>query len=552
MFKSPIAMALTVVSWMWPVLAIATMLQPLGRPNAPKGGDFVYQRGAEPASLNPIVADGHSSVDVQFHIIEPLLIADAETYEWMPALADRWRILKNKKVYEFHIRETARWSDGRSVTAEDVKFSYDVLFDAAFPTAHMRPYYEGIARVEIVNTRTVRFHARNSYFGNFISSAGLPIVPKHIYANRKKGPQLHKNIVGSGPYMLSDWEPGVRIVLTRNPHWWGRSDRFYQNAYNPGRVIFRFVGNENLALEMLKRGEIDFMPLSADAYTKLTSSSAWGVTAFKAKVQNLYPKSWQFISWNLDRPVFKDKRVRQALAHLFDRRTMARKFNFGLTIPATGPWYQQSPFADPKVPVSEFDPGLALRLLREAGWRDTDGDGILDKDGVPLSFTISTPSKPSERYLTVYQEDAREAGVDIHIRFIDLSQLSALLDQRKFDAVHFDWSGGLVDFDPKPMWHSASIGAGGNNFSGYRNAEVDRWVDQARATPERERRVPIMRKIYRQLAEDAPALFLFNENFAFYAYSARVGQPRVTFAYDVGTKYWWVKPEGERVAQVRH
>src|SRR4051812_723693 len=115
----------------------------LGDPRAPRGGALTLRRAGEPFSLNPIIADGHGAVDIQFQIIEPLLTRDPEDYEWRPALADSWRVAPDGRSYEFHLREDAAWSDGRPVTADDVKFSFDVLFDPHFPTAHMRPYYEG-------------------------------------------------------------------------------------------------------------------------------------------------------------------------------------------------------------------------------------------------------------------------------------------------------------------------------------------------------------------------------------------------------------------------
>lgn len=527
------------------VQAVTSKPKPLGLPGAPKGGDFVYHRPTEPYSLNPIITDGHDSVDIQFHIIEPLLLSDSDTYDWIPVLAHKWRILPDGKTYEFEIRPNAMWSDGRPVTAEDVKFSFDVLFNDAFPTAHMRPYYEGIERVEVVSKRVVRFHAKNTYFGNFISSAGIPVVPKHIYNDSVKGPQIHHDLIGSGPYMIERWQKGIRLVLKRNPKWWGLKDPLYKNAYNPDRVIFRFLANEQMAMEMLKRGEIDFMGLSADAYMKRTNSASWGTRAFKVKIANEYPKGSQYIAWNLERAIFQDRDVRLALALLMDREMMVKKFDFGLTIPASGPWYQQSIFADPEVKPLPFDPVKALAMLNEAGWSDTDGDGVLDKmiNGMrtPLAFTILLPNKGAERFLTVYQQDAKRAGVDVKLKFVDWSVLGSILDRRDYDAVQMDGGGGLVDFDPKPMWHSESIKPGGNNFSGYRNPEVDALIDQARNTPERAKRIPLMRRIYRILAEDAPALFLFNSKYDFYAHSARVGKPVDTYRYDVGTKYWWVK-----------
>lgn len=511
-----------------------------------KGGDFTFQRPNEPYSLNPIISDGHEAVDIQFHIIEPLLTNNPDTYEWIPCLAEAWIVHPDGKTYDFVLRANARWSDGRPVTAADVKFSFDVIFDPNFPTAHMRPYYEGLESVEILGPRKVRFHAKNSYFGNFISSAGLPIVLKHIYSNKAVGPTLHHDLIGSGPYRLERWQKGIRIVLKKNKLWWGEQDPFHKKTYNPNRIIFRFLANEMMALEMLKKGELDFMPISADAYAKRTNGTGWGTKAFKVKARNLYPKSTQFIAWNLDRPLFQDRRVRVALAHLMDRKKMIDLFNFGLSLPATGPWYQQSPYADPSVAPLGFDPERASELLRQAGWSDSNEDGVLDREfegrRQDFSFTIITGSRGSERFLTMFQEDAKQAGVDIRIKVLDWTIIGSVLDRRDFDAFQTEANGGLVDFDPKPTWHSSSIGPGLNNLTGYNNKEVDELIDEARLTPEREKRIPLLQRVYRIVANDSPALFLFDDAYAFYAHSSRVRRPRDTFRYDVGTKFWWVEP----------
>lgn len=524
------------------IYPLNTFSSPLGNPAAPREGEFVIQRGGEPPSLNPITSEGHSAVDIEFNIIEPLLRLSEEDLSWRPCLAERWSVSADGKTYEFQLRKNATWSDGRRVTSADVKFSFDVIFDSHFPTAHMRPYYQGLKSVEIVNARTVRFHARDSYFGNFISSAGLPVVPQHIYEDASRGPFLNDTLTGSGPYKIATWQKGVRIVLERNPRWWGWSDPESAGLYNPSRLVFRFVGSETLALSMLKKGQLDFMPLSSDAYSMKTGGSPWGHSVFKVRAQNLYPKASRFVALNLDRPVFRDLRVRRALSLLVDRKTLIDKFKYGMAVAAAGPWYRQSPYADKNVPADPFAPAEALKLLREAGWQDTDDDGYLEKDGRPLNFTILTSNREAERYLTVFQEDAKLAGVKVHVRLTDGSLLAGRIDRRDYDALEIGWGGGLVDFDPKPMWHSQSIGPGGNNFSGLRDTHVDKLIEQARHTPAREKRIPLMKELYRRIASQVPCLFVFNEDSEFYAVSARAGRPRDTFRFEVGMRYWWVKP----------
>jgi peptide/nickel transport system substrate-binding protein/microcin C transport system substrate-binding protein len=409
----------------------------------------------------------------------------------------------------------------------------------------MRPYYDGIAKVEVVDRRTVRFTARDRYFRNFYSAAGLPVVPRHVYGDPKRGPKIHDTIVGSGPYLFERWEKGAYISLRKNPLWWGRKDPLYRGMYNPERVHFRFVGNEDIAVEMLKKGELDFMDLSGDAFVRKTSGHGWGTRVLKRKIRTSMPTSVSYVAWNLDRPIFRDRRVRLALAHLMDRRLMIEKFHYGLTSLATGPWYRQSEYADPGVKPVEYDPDRALRLLREAGWEDRDRNGILEKeiDGrvTELRFTVILGNKATERILTMFREDARRVGVEVNLQFLGLNVVTGLIDERKFDAVEAGWGGWLVEFDPRPAWHSSGAAKGGLNFMNYRSPEVDRLLDLAHQTPDKRRRVPLLRRAYRRIAEDAPALFLFNGDYVLYAHSERVGMPRAAFNYDTGIKYWWVK-----------
>jgi peptide/nickel transport system substrate-binding protein/microcin C transport system substrate-binding protein len=300
---------------------------------------------------------------------------------------------------------------------------------------------------------------------------------------------------------------------------------------------------------MLKKGQLDFMNVSADIYTRKTGGPMWGKSVFKVKTQNLLPKGYEFIAWNLDLPIFRDRRVRIALAHLLDRETMIQKFYHGMKLPATGPWYRQSRYADPDVQPLQYDPTLALRLLREAGWQDRDRDGTLEKriEGRihPLSFTLLTGPSDALRWVTIFQEDAKQAGVEIRIKQVGWNAIAKLVDDRQFDAVQMEWEGSLVDFDPKPIWHSSGAVKGGINFPGYRNAKVDRLIEAARQSIDPGKREPLLREAFRIIAHDAPYLVAFNDAYTLYIHSNRVGRPADTLKYDVGVKYWWIRPERE-------
>ncbi len=518
----------------------------LGNPNAPKGGTFLLNLGGEPTTLNPLNSTDMYSTSVQGYILEGLLTRNDDTYDWEPALAEKWEISKDGKTFTFKLRPGVMWHDGKPLTAEDVKFSFDVIFDPKYQTAHKRPYYEGIAKVEVVDPQTVRFTTKEKYFGNFETAATMPIIPKHIYGDAETGSKINKSLIGTGPYILDKYEQGKRIVLKRNDKWYGTKLPFYKGQNNFDQLVLRFVKEDSVALEMLKKADLDYEGFTPETFVEKAKGPEWGTKVFKVKAQNSAPKSYGFIAWNLTKPMFQDKRVRLALAHLVNRRLMIEKFRFGMSDPATGPVHISSEYASSKVKPIEFDPKKALALLKEAGWDDTDKDGVLDKviDGVktPMNITLMTANPDTMKYLTMFKEDAKQVGVNIEPKYLEWNSFVKLLDDKKFDGMTLAWGGGSVDIDPKQIWHSSSAVSGGSNFIGYKNPEVDKLIEEARGTMDKKKRIPILRKVYELIAADAPYVFLFNDKYALYGNTAKMGKPKDTFKYSIGTSYWWVKP----------
>lgn len=513
--------------------------------NAPKGGNFVINLGGEPPTIHPITATDTYASAVQSYVCEGLLTRDPETYEFKPRLAEKWEISKDNKTFTFTLRKDAVFHDGTPVTAEDVKFSFDAIFIDAYEAAHMRPYYEGLAKVEIVNPTTVKFTAKDSYFKNFDSAAGLTVIPKHIYSDLAKSKKMNRELVCSGPYKVTKFERAQMIQLKKFDKWWGNTAPEYKGAYNFDTITMRFFKEENVTLERAKKGELDFIDLRIEAFMKKTNEAPWGKSIFKHKVENSAPKSYGFVGWNFNNPMFQDKNVRIALAHLMNREEMNKKFRYGMSDLANGAIYIKSEYA-PAVKPFKFDPKAAGTLLTKSGWTDSDKDGLLDKviggKKTPFKFTLIHANKDNEKYWTMYKEDLRKAGIDMEIKFLEWNSFLKLLDEGKFDAVNLGWGGGSVDPDPKQIWHSSSAVAGGSNFISYKNPEVDKLIDQARLEPNRAKRVQLLKNVYQKIAEDAPYAFMFNDKFTFYATSAKVGMPAETFKFDVGSDFWWLKP----------
>lgn len=512
----------------------------LGNEKAPQGGTFLYNLGAEPTTMNPITGTDLYNQTLQVYIMDSLMNRNYETYEFEPGLAEKYEISKDGKEFTFTLRSGALWSDGKPVTIEDVKFSFDVIFDEKYNAAHLRPYYENIEKAEVTGPNTIKFTTKSKYFGNFDVVAGLTVLPKHFYGNAEEGKKKNKTILGSGPYQLKEYNQGQSIILERNKNWWGNAVAEQRGRYNFATIRMRFDKEENLVLERLKKGELHFDTLTPEAYASKTEGAPWGTEVLKKKVENLAPKSFGYIGWNLTQEKFADKKVRRALAHLMNREEMNKKFRFGMSLPATGPWYQQSEYADPAVKAIPFDVKKAAALLKEAGWVDSDKDGVLDKGGKPFEFTLFYGSKDTQKYWVMYQEDMKKAGVKMNLQMLEWNALMKNLDERKFDAVAMAWGGGAVDNNPKQIWHSDSIKAGGSNRTGYSNPEVDKLIDEGIAELDKKKRIKIYRKIYAMIADDAPYAFLFNNKYDLYAVNKQIGLPKDTFKFAIGTDYWWM------------
>ena len=515
----------------------------------------------EPLSLNPITADGASAADINAFVVESLLALDQETNRWIPQLADRFTRATDGRSFEFHLRTGARWSDAMPVTAFDVKFSFDAIFDDRYRAAHMRPYYEGIAGVDVLDESTVRFRTGGVYYADLAACAQLPIVPRHVYELRAGAASafnvgLQGTVIGSGPYVFASWQAGRSIRLDRNPLWWGgggASPTPNQDG-RPESLRFLFVSDDSVALQLMRRRELDYTPLTGDEYARLEAEAKnprQGSDFTVVRVRNQSPKNVKSVVFNLERPLFQDPRVREALNLLADREGMIRRFFHGYMAAAAGPWYKQNAYADGRVSPLPFDPARALELLRGAGWNDAEGEFTLSRlvDGkkTDLRFELLVFDRDDLRYLTALKEDARQIGVAIELKVVGESAFNEALRTGQFEAADFSHGAVWVEFDPKSSWHSTRFPDAGINYGRYAQPEADALIDQALRELDGGRRIPIMQALFRTIARALPEIFLFNETDTFYAVQKRVERDRDSYGYDVGINRWRVTAgEGEK------
>ena len=504
---------------------------------------FYTSIGSEPENLHPIKSTDLYATVVQSYMLESLMERNYDTYKFQPQLAEKYNISPDGRYLTFHLKKNLKWSDGKPLTADDVKFTLEASKNPAYGGVHFIPYLEGIKSARVKNKTTVIFETKEAYFKNFEILAGLQIIPKHIYADPKA--RLNKTLIGSGPYKIGKYLKGKMIILTQNSNWQGANYPANKNRWNFKNIVIRFVSEETDKILRLQKENIDYSDLSPEAYERKTSQHPWGTKVLKIKIKNQSAKGYSYIGFNFKNPLFQDVRLRRALAHLMNRNLMNQKFHFNHSELARGPWYFWSDYADSSIPAIKFDPKKARALLKQAGWRDNNKDGILEKrignKLKTLSFTITFSNEKSEKYLTLYKEDLKKEGIDLKLNRVDWTTFVRSLDDKKFDAVMLGWSGGQIDLDPKQIWHSKSAEKGGSNFISYSNPKVDKLIDQGRKQMNKQDRIKYFKQVYRHIAKDTPYIFMFSSRVYFYGVNQRVKRPKDTFKYFIGAPYWSLK-----------
>ena len=525
-----------------------------------KGGkskslDGIYFRvlQSEPGDINPLRSNDlvKSQMIMQSAyygsgVIETLMSSDLDTQELMPGLATSYKVSEDQTEFTFTLRTGVKFHDGSDFTAEDVKFSFDAIFEDKYEAFVRRSFYGNIAKVEILDPHKVKFTVAKPYFDNLNILATLHILPKSVYSKQSKENRLSKVAYGSGPYKFDKWDQGKSLTLVKNKNWWGRSNPKLAKRFLHDRIVFKFVKDSMLRKSMLERGTVDFDDrIRAEHYTKKMNKAPWGKTVFKVAAQNKVPKSLSFIGLNNNHPIFKDKKVRLAISHLVNRDFINKKFYYGMSDFSTGPFRVAGDYANPSVKPIAFDIKKAQALLSKSGWADTNKDGLLDKviDGqkTNLSFNLISANKETEKMLTVIKEDMKKAGVEMVINSVDWNALIKAKNEKKFDAIIMAWGGGSPDPDPTQIWHSKSAEGIGSNFIEYKNSKVDKLIEEGIKIMDKKERVKVFHKIHKIIAEESPYVFLFEPKYQLYAVSGRVKRPKDTFNYSIGSQYWFLE-----------
>lgn len=471
-----------------------------GKAAAPAHGDTIIMGSiGEPSNLIPALASDSASSEINGLVYSGLL-RYGKTYEIEPELAESWEVSPDNLTITFHLRKGVKWHDGAPFTAADVLFTYRLMIDPKTPTAYGEDFRQ-VSRAEALDPHTFRVsYARP--FAPGLMSWGFPIHPQHLLEGQEitKSP-LSRRPVGTGPYRFVEWSAGEKVVLESNP------DYFEGEPYLR-RVVYRIIPDSTTMFLELLSGSLDLMSLTPLQYDRQTETVAFRRRYGKYR----YPASaYTYLGYNLRRPLFQDRRIRQAIACAIDQRELIDGVLLGLGQPATGPFKPGTWPYNPEVRRYPYDPERARALLAEAGWRDGDGDGIIDRDGEPFAFTLLINQGNDTRVKTgeIVQRRLKEVGIDVKLRVIEWAAfLKDFVNPGNFDVVILGWT---IPPDPDgyDIWHSSKTRPGELNFIGFSNAEVDALLEQGRHTLDQAARKKIYDRFQEILAEEQPYTFLY-------------------------------------------
>jgi len=480
---------------------------------ADEGDWLIWRLDAEPASLMPIhtqasvytiwITHGY----VSENIFEGLLQYDADELRLKPLLAESYEISDDGLEVTFQLRDDIHFSDGVPVTTDDVIFTYETIMNPGVDAASIANYYRDVEKVIKIDDRRVKFVMKRPYFKTLeiLGFDDTGILPKHVYQfdDPEEFNKRVSNPVGSGPYVFEKWDVGREIVLKRSENYWGQKPKL-------SKIVYRFILNDTAAIQAMRSGDIDFMRPLPDQYFDLSRDEEFTKDIDCLSYWTPFV-GYFWMGWNQDRVFFKDRRVRMAMTHIVNRELICRKL---LKTPEaqvpTGTFYIYGRQSDQSIKPWPYDPARAKQLLDEAGWIDSDGDGIRDKDGVAFRFTymISSGGSLHKQVAKLLKDEAGKVGIEVTVAPYEWSVFSQRLLDRKFDAVNLAWHG-VVEADPYQIWHSSQIGNRGSNYIGFNNPEADSLMEQARQTLDEEERNKLYHRFHRILHEEQPYTFIY-------------------------------------------
>ena len=462
------------------------------------GGTLIDAMLGEPSSLISMIAGEAPSSAITANIFNKLLKYN-KNLDLEGELATSWQVSPDQKTITFTLKPNLKWADGKPLTSADVLWTWQAITD----DKNGSPYasdFQLVKKAEAPDALTFSVTYSEPYAPALDSWAGLQVLPKHLL----EGKDLHttafaRKPVGSSYYQLDNWATGENIRLSRNP----------TSALGPANIdklVSRIIPDTSAQFLELMAGNIDSMNLDPTQFSRIVPARPQ-----LNKKLNLYKElgsGYTYMGFNMKHKPFDDVRVRRAINYAIDKQEIIDGVYLGLGINIASPYKPGTRWSNPDLQPYPYDPAKAKALLKEAGFV-TNSNGILERDGKPLSFEIITnQNKEREKSAVLIQRRLTAVGIDVKIRSIEwASFISRFIKTGDFDVVVLGWSLGL-DPDQYGIWHSSQQGGDKFNFIGYNNPKVDKLLEQGRTELNPDKRQVIYHEFAKELLNDSPVIYL--------------------------------------------
>jgi peptide/nickel transport system substrate-binding protein len=471
----------------------------------PQGDTYVQRQSGAPGTLNYYVTNDGLTRRIAKNSLEGMITINPENpSELWPQLATSWEVSDDKLVYTYTLREGVLFADGRPFTSSDVVFTFETMRDPAVKAEHMRGSFEDVESVEANGTHSIVVRYRNKDWRGltaigyhlYVLNKGwyeeqIPVYAKRLdideFATAPGSPgfgevfnKIRVPCPGTGPYYMADlvYDSEKDLELVQNPFWWGIQVHPGWHNFHSLKTIF--IDDDVGAFQEFRKGHFDVMVVDAAAW-----DDEYSKDELLLKTTNFYSYDhmgigFSHITWNNREPPFDDPRVRRAMAHMIDREWILKEVNRGRgSVGAC--------FGKPSYPICQtpglvplkYDLDKAKALLAEAGWTDSDGDGILDKEGQRFEFEVKVGS-PRTFYTQVgglMSDSAAKIGIRATLRTLEWSTFLNDYMEDNFDAAILYASFADPWIDPRESNHSSADVPRGGNRAGWRNAEADVLMD---------------------------------------------------------------------------
>jgi peptide/nickel transport system substrate-binding protein len=466
---------------------------------AQEGGTLLDATTAEPSGLIYMVAGESSAGAISSNIFNKLLKYD-KNLDLEGELAESWEVSADQKTITFKLKPNLKWSDGKPLTSADALWTWQAAIDEKTRSPYASDF-QLVKKAETPNAQTFSVTYQQAYAPALDSWAGLQILPKHLL----QGQDIHttafaRKPVGSSYYKLDAWTTGENIKLSRN----------VASVLGPAKIdnlVTRIIPDSSAQFLELMAGNIDSMSLDPIKYARIIPARP----ELKQKLA-LYKElgnSYTYMGFNLKRKPYNDIRVRKAINYAIDKQEIIDGVYLGLGIDIASPYKPGTRWSNPDLKPYPYDPAKAKALLKEAGFIDSDGDGILERDGKPFNFEILTnQNKEREKSAVLIQRRLKDVGIEANVRAIEwASFISRFIKTGDFDVVILGWGLGL-DPDQFNIWHSSQQAPGQFNFIGYNNPNIDKLLEQGRTELNPDKRQKIYHEFAKVLLEDSPIVYL--------------------------------------------